>query len=79
MRYETRLGWVWVKPTGSKRKSARDFRLLCLLSLRRRSKTRDLRASETKDLDPQRRGPCCNQSSENNCGQVRLGAAVHRR
>ncbi|MFV4709542.1 hypothetical protein ACNJU5_20635, partial [Mycobacterium tuberculosis] len=32
VRYETRLGWVWVKPTGSKRKSARDFRLLCLLS-----------------------------------------------
>ena len=31
VRYETRLGWVWVKPTGSKRKSARDFRLLCLL------------------------------------------------
>ena len=38
VRYETRLGWVWVKPTGSKRKSARDFRLLCLLSLNFRSK-----------------------------------------
>ena len=68
-----RLKWVWVKPTKTRTifflTTCHENRTLCLLYLRSRSKTRDLRASETRHRPPT---PWAvpHQSSENNCGQV---------